>query len=169
LGTIGTGAGIEVFRGVEGGEGVRDVQVLLAEDNFGDVFLVRKALGKQRMNYVLRVLKDGLEAEAYLNLMGTAPESPCPDVFLVDLNLPRGDGHELLKKFRAHPECSAVPVVVVTSSDAPSDRELAQKAGANAYFRKPADLHQYMQLGELVEKMVQDARGERATPDGRGS
>lgn len=137
---------------------MKQIQVLLAEDNSGDVFLVREALRLQRMDYVLRVLKDGVEANAYLERMGSGPESPCPDVFLVDLNLPSGDGHDLLEKFRAHAGCATIPVVVVTSSDAPRDRERAAKSGANAYFRKPSDLKEFMELGAVVANVVGEAQ-----------
>ncbi len=135
------------------------LQVLLAEDNAGDVFLVEEALRAHSMNCVLRVVRDGDEAEEYLGRVGTVPEVPCPDVFLLDLNLPSGDGHELLEKFRAHPQCTAVPVVVVTSSDAPRDRARAERSGADAYFRKPSNLNEFMELGAVVARVVK-ARGE---------
>jgi chemotaxis family two-component system response regulator Rcp1 len=130
------------------------LQVLLAEDNAGDVFLIREALRAQSLDYDLHVLKDGTEAARYLDKIGSSPGVPCPDVFLVDLNLPSGDGHKLIETFRRHPQCALVPVVVVTSSDSPRDRERAQALGANAYFRKPSDLTAFLQLGRIVAKLV---------------
>jgi CheY-like chemotaxis protein len=133
---------------------MNSLQVLLAEDNAGDVFLIREALRAQRLDYELRILKDGTEAARYLKTIGTSPGVPCPDVFLVDLNLPSGDGHNLIETFRRHPQCALVPVVVVTSSDAPRDRVRAQELGANAYFRKPSDLTAFLQLGRIVANLV---------------
>jgi CheY-like chemotaxis protein len=130
------------------------LQILLAEDNAGDVFLIREALRAQRLDYELWILKDGTEALLYLDKIGTSPGVPCPDVFLVDLNLPSGDGHNLIETFRSHPQCALIPVVVVTSSDAPRDRERARELGANAYFRKPSDLAAFLQLGRIVANLV---------------
>ena len=135
---------------------MKTLQVLLAEDNVGDVFLVKEALRCNRIEHELRVLRDGIEATRYLATMGSAPETPCPDIFLVDLNLPSGDGHELVEQFRSHPQCKNVPVIVVTSSDAPQDRLRAKRVGANAYFRKPSSLAEFMQLGTLVANSIRD-------------
>jgi CheY-like chemotaxis protein len=133
---------------------MNSLHVLLAEDNAGDVFLIREALRAHCLDYELCILKDGTEAARYLDKIGTSPGVPCPDVFLVDLNLPSGDGHNLIEMFRNHPQCALVPVVVVTSSDAPRDRVRAQELGANAYFRKPSDLTAFLQLGKIVAKLV---------------
>ncbi len=133
---------------------MKPIKVLLAEDNAGDVYLVEEAFRTHRLPYELHVVKNGKEAGDYLNRMGTVPDVPCPDVFLVDLNLPQGDGHELLTTFRSHPQCRFSPVVIITSSDAPNDRARAQQMGASAYFRKPSDLDEFMELGALVARLL---------------
>lgn len=123
------------------------LHILLAEDNFGDVLLVRQALTEHRIHHELHVVKDGDEALQFLDRMGETGEPPCPDVLLLDLNLPKVDGPQVLQAFRKHPACAKTPVVVVTSSDAPADRKRAAALGATAYFRKPYDLSEFMKLG----------------------
>lgn len=134
---------------------MKPVEVFLAEDNDGDVFLVDEALRVSGLEYRLHVAKDGSAVERFLERMGKHPDAPRPDVFLLDLNLPQGDGHEILNSFRAHPACSEVPVIIVTSSDSPKDRLRAEISGATKYFRKPSDLTEFMVLGTLVQEIVQ--------------
>jgi CheY-like chemotaxis protein len=131
------------------------IHVLLAEDNKGDVFLVEEALHAHGISFQLHVAVDGLEVTRYLDRLTTDPSAtPCPDVFLLDLNLPKADGHEVLNSFRAHPACSHVPVIIITSSDAPKDRRRAELLGATRYFRKPSDLAEFMTLGALIMQVV---------------
>jgi chemotaxis family two-component system response regulator Rcp1 len=132
------------------------MNILLAEDNDADVFLVHEALRAHAIEYELRVLTNGTEVEQYFELLGKVAAARCPDVFLLDLNLPQTDGHDVLRQFRAHYLCSTVPVIIVTSSDAPKDRELAELLGANAYFRKPSDLEEFMKLGIVIKAVVQE-------------
>lgn len=130
------------------------IKVLLAEDNAGDIFLVREALRTHQVQCALRIVSDGEQANQYLNTMGDNSECPCPDIFLVDLNLPKGNGHELLKTFKDR--CREdVPVVVMTSSDAPWDRARASELGAARFFRKPSGLDEFLQLGALVKELVE--------------
>ena len=131
------------------------VQILLAEDNQGDVLLVREALKEHHVEHELHVVKHGLQAERYIKRIGEASDAPCPDVLLLDLNLPHRDGHELLQLFRAHPLCAATPVIVVTSSDAEKDRKRAAELGATRYFRKPADIDEFIRLGAVVREVVE--------------
>jgi len=130
------------------------LQILLAEDNFGDVLLVKQALTEHRIPHELHVVKDGDEALEFLDGMGEAGKPPCPDVLLLDLNLPKVDGPQVLQAFRKHPACAETPVVVVTSSDAPADRKRAQALGATAYFKKPYDFSEFMRLGTVVKQVV---------------
>jgi two-component system, chemotaxis family, response regulator Rcp1 len=109
------------------------LNILLAEDNDADVYLVHEALRAHAVEYQLHLAIDGTEIEHYLQRLGNTPDAPCPDVFLLDLNLPKTDGHDVLNQFRAHPLCTTVPVVIVTSSDAPRDRKRAERLGANVY------------------------------------
>ena len=130
------------------------LKILVAEDNRGDVFLMREALLAHGIEHDLFVLQDGAEALAYMDRMGKSPDAPCPDVFLLDLNLPKVEGHQLLTRFRGHPLCQDTPVIVVTSSDAPRDRERAALLGAARYFRKPSDIDEFMQLGAVIKEVV---------------
>lgn len=134
------------------------VQILLAEDNHGDVLLVREALREHHVEHELRVVKDGLQAERYIQRIGEASDAPCPDVLLLDLNLPHRDGHELLQLFRAHPLCGTTPVIIITSSDAERDRKKAAEGGATRYFQKPSDIDEFIQLGAIVREVI----GEKA-------
>jgi CheY-like chemotaxis protein len=129
------------------------LKVLLAEDNRGDVFLVRAALKEHHIDHELMVVADGARAINYIERIG-APDAPCPDVFLLDLNLPKADGHQVLEHFRAHPMCQTTPVIVVTSSDTPSDRQRAQHLGAARYFRKPSEIDEFLQLGAVIKEVV---------------
>ena len=136
----------------------RNFQVLLAEDNEGDVFLVQEALRSHGIQFEMHLASDGSEV---MGLIGEPDENHatplCPDVFLLDLNLPKVDGHDILKEFREHPGCSQVPVIVITSSDSPKDRERARSLGATTYFRKPSDLAEYMALGSIVRQVLETA------------
>jgi CheY-like chemotaxis protein len=131
------------------------LQILLAEDNEGDVMLVEQALEEHQIDHKLHVVKDGDQALGFVADMGTSDGPPCPDVLLLDLNLPKVDGPQVLQQFRKHPACAHTPVIVVTSSDAPRDRQLVKALGADAYFRKPSDLIEFMALGALIKELVQ--------------
>jgi two-component system, chemotaxis family, response regulator Rcp1 len=131
----------------------RKLRVLLAEDNRGDILLVEEALAHHGLEADLVVHRDGEE------MLGTivridAGELPCPDVVLLDLNLPRLNGQQLLKRMRESPLCGRMPVIIVTSSDARQDREATSRLGASAYFRKPSDYDEFLQLGALVREVV---------------
>ena len=128
------------------------VNVFLAEDSRPDVFLVRRALSEHGLEYELTVAEDGDRAAALLDQVGD--NTPCPDVALIDLNLPRTDGPELVRLLRDHPKCSGVPVIVITSSDSPKDRAQMADLGVRGYFRKPSDLAEFMMLGSLVRDIL---------------
>lgn len=81
-------------------------------------------------------------------------EIPRPDVALIDLNLPRTEGGELIRRFREHPYCGGVPLIVTSSSDSPIDRARAAQLGADEYFRKPSDLAEFMTLGGLIRSVL---------------
>ena len=131
------------------------LHIVLAEDNRADVFLVRQALEEHQIEHELHVLQDGAEATTFVASMGKSGFPPCPDLMLLDLNLPKGDGSEVLAEFRKHPECARTPVIVMTSSGAPKDRERMWKLGITRYFRKPSDLAAFMELGAVVREVMQ--------------
>ena len=132
------------------------IRILLAEDNDGDVFLVRRALEKRGLVHELTVARNGEEALNLLNHSEQGPEAEALNLILLDLNLPKIDGIQVLSRIRKAEVLRGTPVIVLTSSDSPKDRESALAMGANAYFRKPTDLVSFMQLGEVVEGILQD-------------
>jgi CheY-like chemotaxis protein len=127
------------------------VQVLLADDNPGDVILIREALKGHGFDFELIVQPDGEKMAGYLDRIDSG-DAPCPDVVLLDLNLPKKDGFILLERIRKSVPCQDIPVIVVTSSDSAKDREATARLGANEYFRKPSDVDEFMRLGEVVRK-----------------
>jgi CheY-like chemotaxis protein len=132
------------------------LQILLAEDNPGDVLLVAAALEEHHIEHELKVAHDGEEALAFFAHMGEPDSSPCPDLMLLDLNLPRLDGFEILTEFRKHPQCAHTPVIIVSSSNTPTERRRMAELGIVQYFQKPGDLDAYMELGAIVRKTMSD-------------
>lgn len=130
---------------------MRLLHVLLAEDNYGDVLLVRQALEEHQIKHELHVVSDGQQALDYVVRMGKPGEAPCPDMLLLDLNLPKADGPTVLEEFRKHPECAHMPVIVVTSSGAEKDRARMQALGISHYFQKSSEYDEFMQLGAVVK------------------
>lgn len=131
---------------------MKTINVLLVEDNPGDVELVREALKISKLSYRLQVARDFEEARENIEKIGAGGE--CPDVLLIDINLPKGSGLELLRILRAYTLCPQPPVIVVSSSNSPQDRARAAEFGIAHYFRKPADLEEFMTLGPLVESVA---------------
>jgi CheY-like chemotaxis protein len=130
-------------------------RILLAEDNDGDVFLVRRALAKRGLDHELVVTHNGEEAKIWLDAHTAANKlGSRPDLILLDLNLPRIDGGQLLSHIRKSDAFSRTPVIVLTSSDSPKDRRMAMDLGANLYFRKPTDLASFMELGRVIEETL---------------
>lgn len=126
-------------------------EIFVVEDNSADVYLIRKALEGRNLPHHLHVAEDGEEAVQLLNAAGF--DLPCPDLLLIDLSLPKQDGHNLLQQARDHPACRSTPIIVISSSDSPKDYELAQRLDAS-FFRKPSDLEQFMRIADLiVEKL----------------
>lgn len=129
-------------------------QVLLAEDNPAGTFLVHQALKQQAIEYEMHVVNDGEKAFRFLDRVEKG-ELPCPDVVLLDLNLPCKTGADVLARMRRSNICREVRVVALTSSDAPQDQEALQELGIDHYFRKPSDLKDFMQLGELIRRQLE--------------
>jgi DNA-binding response OmpR family regulator len=130
----------------------RKLRILLAEDNPGDVFLVRRALDFHRIDYELSLATNGEEA---ISLVNKAAGGELPiDLMLVDLNLPRYDGGQIVAAVRSSSTLAKTPIIILTSSDSPHDRSRLSELGASLYFRKPADLTAFMEVGKLVQDVV---------------
>lgn len=143
------------------------LHILLAEDNRGDVLLIRQALDEYSVAHTLYVVHDGAEAIDFIHSMGAAATVPCPDLMILDLNLPKADGQQVLSEFRRREECVDTPVVVISSSDAPRDKARMAELGVASYFRKPSDLDEFLKLGAVVRDIVGPGEASR-TFTGRG-
>jgi len=133
------------------------VKLLLVEDSPADVFLVREAMKVEGLPFRLQVADNGEDAIQVFNHVDEGTETP-PDVLLVDLNVPRKDGMQVLGRMRSSPKCGSVPVIVISSSDSPADRQRAFALGASEYFRKPSSLDEFMKLGGVVRMLCRGAR-----------
>ena len=137
------------------------VNILLIEDAEPDVFLVREALKSAGLDFELNVLDDGEKAVDFIDTLDRNRDKECPQLVLLDLNLPKRTGDQILEHMRHSNRCKDVPVVIVTSSDSPRDKAEASRLGATQYFRKPSRLDEFMRLGPLVRKLVEDSDGGR--------
>ena len=129
----------------------RPVEILLVEDNPGDVRLTREALREGKVRNNLHVTPDGVEALAFLRRTGSYGGAVRPDLILLDLNLPRKDGREVLEEIKADPSLRHIPVVVLTSSQAEQDIIRAYDLHANCYVTKPVDLDQFIHVVKSIE------------------
>lgn len=116
--------------------------------------MIRDVLREYGLDLQLRVAEDGQHALRYIEELEGAPETPCPAMVLLDLNLPRIGGLDVLRKLRGDSRCHDVPVVVVSSSIADSDRSRARELGVQAYFQKPADLNAYSELARIIRETL---------------
>jgi two-component system, chemotaxis family, response regulator Rcp1 len=128
------------------------LHILLVEDNPGDALLVREALDECGANYWLYVTTDGAEAMEYLQKQGTFQSAWRPDLILLDLNLPKKDGRQVLREIRADRLLSLIPTIVFSTSSAPEDICDLYQIGANSYVTKPATLDAYLELIRDLEK-----------------
>jgi CheY-like chemotaxis protein len=133
--------------------------VLLIEDAEPDVFLIREALRQAGIACQLQVLEDGEKAVDFIDELDKNSTTPCPNVVLLDLNLPRRSGDQILEHMRQSERCRDVPVVIVTSSDSSKDREQVSRLGATFYFRKSSRLDEFMKLGPLVSEILRKESG----------
>lgn len=129
----------------------RPVEILLVEDNPGDVRLTRESLKDGKIHTRLSVVSDGEEALAFLYRRGPYTTAPRPDLILLDLNLPRKSGREVLAEIKADENLRRTPVVVLTSSEAEQDILASYDLNANCYISKPVDLDQFIRVVRSIE------------------
>ncbi len=127
------------------------IDILLVEDNPGDVRLTKEALSDAKVLNTLTVAVDGLEALAALRREGQFADAPRPDIILLDLNLPRKDGRAVLAEIKEDPELRRIPVVVLTTSKAEEDVLRTYDLHANCYITKPIDLEQFITVVKSIE------------------
>jgi len=131
---------------------VEPIEVLLVEDDPGDVLMTREAFEDNKIGNTLHVVRDGEEALDFLYQRGVYAEAPRPDLILLDLNIPKYDGREVLQMIKSDPELSLIPVVVLTTSSAEEDILRSYKLHANAYVTKPVDLDQFISAVRQIDE-----------------
>jgi chemotaxis family two-component system response regulator Rcp1 len=132
------------------------MQILIVEDNRGDVLLVNEALKESNLQFELTHVADGEEAFEFLHRSGDHAGAPQPDLVLLDLNLPKRDGWDVLEEIRSLPDLNATPVVILSSSGSPDDLSRAGKAARSIYIRKPSNLDEFMAIGKRIERFWTD-------------
>ncbi len=119
-------------------------EVLLVDDNPADIDLTSDVLAKSKRHFHVHAVSDGVEAIAYLRRQGKYAQAPAPDLVVLDLNLPRKDGREVLSEIKSDSALSRIPVVIFTTSQANSDISRSYELGANCYLRKPGNLPDFV-------------------------
>lgn len=149
------------------GSNYTPIELLLVEDNEDDVILTTAAFRKGKVRNNLHVSPDGVEALAFLRQEGKYASAPRPDIILLDLNLPRMDGHELLKIIKADPKLSAIPVIILTTSKAEADVLKSYKLQSNCFVSKPVIMEDFEKVIRSLEDFwflivrLPQLRGER--------
>lgn len=129
----------------------RTVEVLLVEDNPGDIRLTMEAFKDGKICNHLSVVRDGVEAMAFLRREGPYANAPRPDLILLDLNLPKKDGRDVLAEIKVEEDLKRIPVVVLTTSNAEKDILRTNDLHANCYITKPVDFEQFIKVVKLIE------------------
>ncbi|AEG44040.1 response regulator [Isoptericola variabilis] len=127
------------------------IEVLLVEDDPGDVLMTREAFAEHKVANRLSVVSDGVSAMQFLRKEGEHADAPTPDLILLDLNLPRMDGREVLAAVKEDPELKQIPVVVLTTSEAEEDVLRSYALHANAYVTKPVDFDRFIEVVQQID------------------
>ena len=133
-------------------EAVRPIEVLLVEDDEGDVLMTREALHEGKVLNRLAVVNDGVEAINYLRGLSGHERAARPDLILLDLNLPRRDGRQVLEEVKADPDLRRIPIVVLTTSEAEEDVLRSYDLHANAYVTKPVDFDRFVDVVRSIDE-----------------
>ena len=131
---------------------VETIDILLVEDNPGDVRLTKEALKDAKVMNEVYVVQDGVEAMKFLHRKNSYANLPMPDLILLDLNLPKKDGREVLAEIKKDPKLMHIPVVVLTTSKADEDIIRTYNLHANAYITKPVDLNRFIEIMHTLEE-----------------
>ncbi len=128
------------------------MNILLVEDNPADVGLVEEAFREGKLNYDLRVADDGVKALRFLRRQGEYADAPTPDLVLLDLNLPKKDGREVLHEMKTEPELRKIPVIVLTTSEDEADVHRVYELYGNCYLTKPVDIDDFLRKVRSIEE-----------------
>ena len=131
---------------------VRCINVLLVDDDPGDVLMTREAFEEHKLRNALHVVTDGVEAVSFLRQEGQYADAPRPGLILLDLNLPRKDGREVLAEIKADESLRTIPVVVLTTSEAEEDVLRSYDLHANAYVTKPVDFERFISVIRQIDE-----------------
>jgi DNA-binding response OmpR family regulator len=130
-------------------------KIVLVEDAESDVFLIREALEQAGLTFDLQVFDDGEKALEFMGKIESDESVPLPDVIILDLNLPRITGHQVLERVRKCARCGLIPIFILTSSDSPKDRSEIAGLGAVQYFLKSSKLDEFMRVGAVVKELLE--------------
>jgi CheY-like chemotaxis protein len=133
----------------------RPWHILIAEDNKSDVVLIQRALKKSGVDAQVHIADDGEKAVRFFERADSDTTAPCLDLILLDINMPRYKGGDILRKLRSSSRCKNALVLIVTSSDSSRDREEMDTLGAHGYFRKPSEFSEFMKLGLMVRDLLE--------------
>jgi CheY-like chemotaxis protein len=124
------------------------------EDNEADAYLIEEALKATKLPVFLHIARNGEQATQFFDRADSESEAPCPALVILDINLPRRPGYEVLRHLRQSRRCGTAPVIVVSTSNSEEDRARMNELGANGYFRKPSEYEEFMKLADLVRGVL---------------
>ena len=130
---------------------MKQVHILLVEDNEGDILLTREAFEEAKILTNMSVVRDGTEAIDFLNKQGKYPEALLPDLLLLDVNLPKKNGHEVLKYIKSEKNFKHIPVIMLTTSSSQKDINLSYNNHANCFITKPVDANDFLRVVTTIE------------------
>lgn len=131
---------------------MKSIDILLVEDNEGDIVLTLEALDEGKIRNSISVVKDGWEAVQYLEKKGAYSDKKTPDLILLDINLPKMNGHEVLKQIKSNPDIKHIPVIMLTTSSSEVDVISSYKNFANCYITKPVDVNSFLDVVSSIEE-----------------
>lgn len=134
------------------------MHVLIVEDNAADVFLIRRAIKAAQLNLNLHVVRDGEQAIRFFDAADLDEAAPHPALVVLDINLPKKQGGDVLRHMRKSRRCGQALVLAVSTSDSAQDRKIMADLGAQAYFRKPSEYADFMKLGDLIKELLGKAQ-----------
>jgi CheY-like chemotaxis protein len=135
-------------------------QIVLVEDSEADAFLVREALEQAGVPCELQTVRDGEEAIIFLETIESDEAASTPNLIILDLNLPMVSGEQVLERIRKTRKCGSTPVIILTSSESPRDKDATVRLGATEYFSKSSRLDEFMKLGVIVRRLLSDKSSE---------
>jgi two-component system, chemotaxis family, response regulator Rcp1 len=134
------------------------IRIAVVEDNPTDMYILQKVLEKAQVHFVIDYLEDGEEAILFLLRQGKYQQAPLPDLIILDLNMPRVSGAEVMTRIREDPIIQTIPVMVLTTSDTPEDKRKMAKLGVVRYLTKSSNLADYYTIGETIKEFLTSQR-----------